>query len=137
MVNVAPTRILVLGGGFAGLTVAIEGKKLGRNPAVEVTLINRDNFPCLPPCFMRWQWISQRFVNPVRKILRHVHFFARQVERTDLGQRTVVITKGYRLVGHQALRYVRGGRARAGLAIYNSNAASYVDGAGTIGFKRG
>ncbi len=49
----------------------------------------------------------------------------------------IVIIKRYRLIGHQPLRYVRAGRARARLVEYNSNAASYVDGAGTIGLKPG
>ena len=50
MGNVEPKRILILGGGFAGLTVAMElEKKLGRNRAVEVTLVNRDNFFLFTP----------------------------------------------------------------------------------------
>jgi hypothetical protein len=40
--NIELRRMLILGGGFAGLTVAIQlEKKFARNPAVEVTLINR------------------------------------------------------------------------------------------------
>ena len=44
MDNTTPKRILILGGGFAGLTVAMElERKLARDPSVEITLINRDN----------------------------------------------------------------------------------------------
>jgi NADH dehydrogenase FAD-containing subunit len=57
-------RILILGGGFAGLTVAMElDKKLAQDPSVEITLVNRENFFCSLRCFTRWRpaiWISQR-----------------------------------------------------------------------------
>jgi NADH:quinone reductase (non-electrogenic) len=43
-------RVLILGGGFAGLTVAMElEKKLALDPSVEVTLVNRDNFFLFTP----------------------------------------------------------------------------------------
>ena len=36
--------MLIVGGGFAGLTVAMElEKKLGRDPSLDITLINREN----------------------------------------------------------------------------------------------
>jgi NADH dehydrogenase len=45
MQNTELKRILILGGGFAGLTAAMElEKKLAQDPSVEVTLINRENF---------------------------------------------------------------------------------------------
>ena len=45
MENKTPKRILIVGGGFAGLTVAMElERKLARDPSVEITLINRENF---------------------------------------------------------------------------------------------
>jgi NADH dehydrogenase FAD-containing subunit len=45
MENRRPKRILIVGGGFAGLTVAMElERKLARDPSVEITLINRENF---------------------------------------------------------------------------------------------
>jgi len=50
MANVPPKRILILGGGFAGLTAAMElDNKLARDPDVEVMLINRDNFFLFTP----------------------------------------------------------------------------------------
>jgi NADH dehydrogenase FAD-containing subunit len=61
MDNTTPKRILILGGGFAGLTVAMElERKLGRDPSVEITLINRENFFCSRQCFTKSQpaiWI--------------------------------------------------------------------------------
>jgi len=41
----SPKRIVILGGGFAGLYAAMELEKtLARDPDVEITLINRENF---------------------------------------------------------------------------------------------
>ena len=49
-----PKRILILGGGFAGLYAAMELEKtLARDPAVEVTLVNRENFFLFSPCCTR------------------------------------------------------------------------------------
>jgi heterodisulfide reductase subunit A-like polyferredoxin len=40
-----PKRIVILGGGFAGLYAAMELEKtLARDPEVEITLVNRENF---------------------------------------------------------------------------------------------
>jgi NADH:ubiquinone reductase (H+-translocating) len=48
-------RILILGGGFAGLTVAMElEKKLAQDPLVKVTIINRDNFFLFTPMLHDW-----------------------------------------------------------------------------------
>jgi glycine/D-amino acid oxidase-like deaminating enzyme len=39
------TRIVILGGGFAGLHAAVHlDDTLARDPGVEITLVNRDNF---------------------------------------------------------------------------------------------
>ena len=44
------TRILILGGGFAGLHTAIHLERtLARDPNVEITLITRDNFVLFTP----------------------------------------------------------------------------------------
>jgi len=44
------TRILILGGGFAGLHAAIHlDDTLARDPDVEITLVNRDNFFLFKP----------------------------------------------------------------------------------------
>jgi NADH dehydrogenase len=43
--NEQKTRIVILGGGFGGLYCALELERtLARDPNVEVTLVNRDNF---------------------------------------------------------------------------------------------
>jgi NADH:ubiquinone reductase (H+-translocating) len=97
--NVEPKRILILGGGFAGLTVAMElEKKLAWNPAVEVTLVNRDNFFLFTPMLHEVAASDldlTTIVNPVRKVLRQVHFFVGHVEKIDLEKKSVVVSHGF------------------------------------------
>jgi NADH:ubiquinone reductase (H+-translocating) len=92
-------RVLILGGGFAGLTVAMElEKKLARNRDVEVTLINRENFFLFTPMLHEVAASDldlTTIVNPVRKLLQHIHFFAGEVERIDLQQRAVIVSHGF------------------------------------------
>jgi 2-polyprenyl-6-methoxyphenol hydroxylase-like FAD-dependent oxidoreductase len=85
------TRILILGGGFAGLTVGMElEKKLAQDPSVEITLINRENFFLFTPTFHEvaaGDLDLTTIVNPVRKMLRRVHFFAGEVSQIDIEQK--------------------------------------------------
>jgi NADH dehydrogenase len=99
METIAPKRILILGAGFAGVTVAMELERtFARNPAVEVTLINRDNFFLFTPMLHEVAASDldlTTIVNPVRKVLRHVNFFAGQVEKIDLEQKRVTVSHGF------------------------------------------
>ena len=53
------TRVLILAGGFAGLTVAMElERKLGRDRSVEITLVNRENFFLFTPCSTKWRPVT-------------------------------------------------------------------------------
>jgi NADH:quinone reductase (non-electrogenic) len=78
MQNTASKRVLILGGGFAGLTVAMElEKKLARNPVVGVMLVNRENFFLFTPMLHEVAASDldlTTIVNPARKMLRRVHF---------------------------------------------------------------
>jgi NADH:ubiquinone reductase (H+-translocating) len=93
------TRIFILGGGFAGLTVAMElEKSLGQDPSVEITLVNRENFFLFTPMLHEVAASDldlTTIVNPARKMLQHVHFFAGEVDRIDLDHRSVVISHGF------------------------------------------
>lgn len=99
MQNTASKRVLILGGGFAGLTVAMElDKKLARNRDVEITLINRDNFFLFTPMLHEVAASNldlTTIVNPVRKMLQHVRFFAGEVEKIDLEERAVIVSHGF------------------------------------------
>ena len=92
-------RIPILGGGFAGLTVAMElEKKLGRDPSVEITLINRENFFLFTPMLHEVATSDldlATIVNPTRKMLRCVNFLAGEVDQIDIDQRRVVVSHGF------------------------------------------
>jgi NADH dehydrogenase len=99
MENRPGKRILILGGGFAGLTVAMElEKKLARDPTVEVTLVNRENFFLFTPMLHEVAASDldlTTIVNPVRKMLRRVHFFTGEVDQIDIEKRIVLVSHGF------------------------------------------
>jgi NADH:ubiquinone reductase (H+-translocating) len=94
-----PKRILIVGGGFAGLTVAMKlERKLGRDPFVEITLINRENFFLFTPMLHEVAASDldlTTIVNPVRKMLRRVNFLAGEVDKIDLEQKRVIVSHGF------------------------------------------
>jgi NADH:quinone reductase (non-electrogenic) len=93
------TRVVILGGGFGGLYVALELEKtLARDPKTEITLVNRENFFLFTPMLHEVAASDldlTNIVNPVRKLLRRVNFFAGDVERIDLAQKTVQVSHGF------------------------------------------
>jgi len=94
-----PKRILILGGGFAGLYAAMELEKtVGRDPDVEVTLVNRENFFLFTPMLHEVAASDldlTTIVNPVRRMLKRVNFFAGQVENIDLENKRVEVSHGF------------------------------------------
>ena len=99
MGNTQRKRILILGGGFAGLTVAMElEKKLAKDPSVEITLVNRENFFLFTPMLHEVAASDldlTAIVNPARKLLRRAHFLAGEVNQIDIEQRRVVVSHGF------------------------------------------
>ncbi|HET6175751.1 MAG TPA: NAD(P)/FAD-dependent oxidoreductase [Candidatus Sulfotelmatobacter sp.] len=93
------TRILILGGGFAGLHAAIYlDDTLARSPDVEITLINRDNFFLFTPMLHEVAASDldlSNIVSPVRQLLKRVHFFAGEVESIDLERKKVRVSHGF------------------------------------------
>jgi NADH dehydrogenase len=93
------TRILILGGGFAGLHAAIHlDDTLARDPKVEITLVNRDNFFLFTPMLHEVAASDldlTNIVNPVRQLLRRVHFFAGEVEAINLERKQVKVSHGF------------------------------------------
>jgi NADH dehydrogenase len=92
------TRIVILGGGFGGLYTAMRLEKtLARDPEVEVTLVNRENFFLFTPMLHEVAASDldmTHIVNPVRKLLRRVRFFEGDVESVDLARRRVGVSHG-------------------------------------------
>jgi NADH dehydrogenase len=93
-----PTRIIVLGGGFAGVYAVMELERLlGRDPSVEITLVNQDNFFVFTPMLHEVAASDldlTHIVNPIRKLLRRAAFFHGDVLEIDLAHKAVVVTHG-------------------------------------------
>ena len=70
------TKIVIAGGGFAGLYAAkYFDKRLARRQDIEVTLIARENFILFTPMLHEvaaGDLAPADIVNPLRRILRHV-----------------------------------------------------------------
>src|SRR5258708_35634607 len=96
MENKTPKRILIVGGGFAGLTVAMElERKLARDPSVEITLVNRENLFLFTPMLHEVAASDldlTTIVNPVRKMLRYVRFLAGEIQQIDVRSKKVVVS---------------------------------------------
>src|ERR1700726_1687285 len=87
------TKIVIAGGGFAGLSAAMYlDKTLARREDVEVTLINRENFILFTPMLHEvaaGDLYPGDIVNPLRRILRRVKFVEAEVQAIDLSARRV------------------------------------------------
>ena len=87
------TRIVIAGGGFAGLSAAMYlDKTLARRADVEVTLISRENFILFTPMLHEvaaGDLYPGDIVNPLRRILRHASFVEADVQAIDLPARRV------------------------------------------------
>jgi NADH dehydrogenase len=92
------SRVLILGGGFAGLYAGMRlDKTLARFPDVEVTLVNRENFFLFTPMLHEVAASDldiTHIVNPIRKLLRHVKFFHGEVDFIDLEGKRVSLFHG-------------------------------------------
>jgi Pyridine nucleotide-disulphide oxidoreductase len=92
-------RILILGGGFAGLYTAMELEKtMARDPGVEVTLVNRENFFLFTPMLHEVAASDldlTAIVNPLRKMLKRANFFEGEVEAIDLSRKEVIVSHGF------------------------------------------
>jgi NADH dehydrogenase len=103
-------HIVILGGGFAGLYTAMELEKALKNdPDTTITLVNRDNYFLFTPMLHEVAASDldlTNIVNPIRKLMRKVSFFAGKVEQIDLAQRTVTVSHGFDRHTHD-MRYDR------------------------------
>lgn len=99
------TRIIILGGGFGGLYAAMHLEKtLARDPDVDITLVNRENFFLFTPMLHEVAASDldlTHIVNPVRKLLRRVHFFDGDVDAIDLPNRRVMVSHGAEHHAHE------------------------------------
>ena len=73
-----PERVLILGGGFAGLNTASHLEKLlSRHQDVQITLVSRDNYSLFTPMLAEVAGGGlepSHIVNPIRASLRRTEF---------------------------------------------------------------
>jgi NADH dehydrogenase len=90
-----PTKILILGAGFAGLYAALRLEKtIARNPNCQVTLVDKVNFTLFTPMLHEvaaGDLEASDIVNPVRKMLKRTTFYEAAVESIDLKTKSVAI----------------------------------------------
>jgi len=98
MSNETRTRVVILGGGFGGIYAALRLEKaLARGVPLEVTLVNRENFFLFTPMLHEVgasDLDMTHIVNPIRALVRRVHFMEAEVAAIDLEARQVVISHG-------------------------------------------
>ena len=89
----APTRVVVLGGGFGGVAAARSLERLLRGrPDAEITLVSRDNFFVLSPLlFEACSGVLElrHCAQPIRPALRHARFVEATVQGVDVERRVV------------------------------------------------
>jgi NADH dehydrogenase len=92
-------RILVLGGGFGGVHAAIHLERQSKaDPAVEITLISRDNFFLFTPMLHEVAASDldiTHIVSPLRTLLRRTVVYIGEVEAVDLERREVTVAHGF------------------------------------------
>jgi NADH dehydrogenase len=92
-------RIVVLGGGFAGVYTALHLEKaLGPRPDFEVVLVNQENYfvfqPMLPEVISGTIGLTD-VVSPLRRLLPRTDVHVREVESVDLKRRVVTTSPGF------------------------------------------
>ena len=91
-------KIVIAGGGFAGLSAAMYlDKTLARRAEMDVTLVSRDNFVLFTPMLHEvaaGDLHPGDIVNPLRRVLRHVNIVEAEVRGIDLDARVVRCVAG-------------------------------------------
>jgi len=90
------TRILILGGGFAGIEVLRQLQKTFQNDiGIDITLVSRDNFflftPMLPE-ISSGMIETRHIVTPLRVFCNRAKFYEANIESIDLDNKQVVIS---------------------------------------------
>lgn len=94
------TRILIIGGGFAGVYTAMALERLlKRQPDVEVGLVSKENYlvfqPMLPEVISGGIGILDT-ITPIRRLCPNTNLYTREVESIDLEKKIVTTSAGFR-----------------------------------------
>lgn len=97
-------RIIILGGGFAGVYTAQRLEKLlRRRDDVDIVLVNRENYfvfqPLLPEVISGTIGLTD-VVSPLRRLLGRTEVHVREVEGIDLERKTVTLAAGFHPSAH-------------------------------------
>jgi NADH dehydrogenase len=92
-------RVLILGGGFAGVYAALElEKRLGSRDDFEVILVSKENYfvfqPILPEVISGAIGLTD-VVSPLRRMLNTTEIQVREIEAIDLERRRVRLAPGF------------------------------------------
>ena len=93
-------RIVILGGGFAGVyTAQYLEKELGRGDDFEIVLINKENYfvfqPMLPEVISGTIGLLDT-VSPIRRLLPKTILHVRDVEAIDLQNKSITTSQGFK-----------------------------------------
>jgi NADH dehydrogenase len=100
-----PTRIVILGGGFAGVNAARSlERSWGSSPEIEITLISKENYFLLTPLlFEAGSGVLEprHAVNPIRLMFDRARFVQGTAENVDIQGHAVLV----RLIDDQVRRF--------------------------------
>ena len=93
-------RIVILGAGFGGLYTALRlDKTLAKDPAYEITLVNKTNYTLFTPMLHEvasGDLDASDIVNPIRMMLKRITFMEAAVDAIDLQAKSVKLNFGVR-----------------------------------------
>src|SRR5271156_4233839 len=92
-------KIVILGGGFAGVYTARYLEKILRPEEANITLVNRENYWVYQP--MLSEVISgsiglANVVSPIRRLCRRTNLVTREIEEIDLANKVITVSPGFR-----------------------------------------
>jgi NADH dehydrogenase len=98
-VATAKKRILILGGGFAGVYTAMNLESMLQPGEASISLVNRENYwvyqPLLPEVVSSGIGLTDT-VSPIRRLCPKTRLVMREVEEIDLKNRVVTVSPGFR-----------------------------------------
>src|SRR5260370_6859503 len=91
-------RILILGGGFAGVYAARHLERSLRPDEASISLVNQENYwvyqPLLPEVISGLVGLTD-VVSPIRQLCPRTHLVMPQVQKTSLANKSVTFSPGF------------------------------------------